>query len=275
MLRKAYLNAMKGLEAGLKVRDIAVFDLSDCVPEERIGVVRGRVDRYDFDNVPVRDNGIVGVVEDIKNYDPDDRVGDVMRPLAEPMLIAGSVSLVSFLPRIAEQPYRLVVDAERIDAVVTPSDVVQLPVRLLVFTLLVHLEETMRDLIRYRVGDDDQRILGALDPDARRHIKRLLRRHARSNLNPSPLDVTGFMDKANLLFDLRVIPERDGERELLRELRDLRNKVDHVQDYAESREQLARFLYLVEAMQQWIERLANEFPPGTIVTGEAASAAAM
>jgi hypothetical protein len=263
VLRKAYLNAMKGLEAGLKVRDIAVFDLSDCAPDERVGVVRGRVDRYDFDNVPVRDTGIIGVLEDIKTYSPDDRVRDVMTPLAEPMLIAGSLSLVSFLPRIAERPYRLVVDEEHIGGVVTPSDVVQLPVRLLVFTLLVHLEETMRDLIRYRVGDDGERILSALEADPRRRIERLLERHARSNLNPSPLDVTGFMDKANLLFDLRVIPEGDGERDLFREFRELRNKVDHVQDYGESRQQLSRFLFLVQAMQQWIERLTQEFPPAT------------
>ena len=264
MLRRAYLNAMKGLETGLCVRDISVFGLSDCTPDERIGVVRARVDRYDFDNVPVRDDGIVGVVEDIKTYKADDRVADVMTPLAEPMLIAGSVSLVSFLPRIDERPYRLVVDEERITGVVTPSDVVQLPVRLLVFTLLVHLEETMRNLIRARVSDDHL-ILGALDGGARGRVERLLTRHARANLNPSPLDVTGFMDKADLMFDLRVIQEGAGERELFREFRDLRNKVDHVQDFAETREQLARFLGLFVAMQDWIERLTNEFPPDALL----------
>ena len=106
MLRKAYLNAMKGLETGLTVRDIAAFGLSDCHPDERIGIVRGRVDRYDFDNVPVRKDGIVGVVENIKDVDIDETAGKVMTPLSEPMLIAGSVSLVSFLPRIEERGRR-------------------------------------------------------------------------------------------------------------------------------------------------------------------------
>lgn len=256
---------MKGLEAGLSVRDISVFGLSDCAPDERIGVVRARVDRYDFDNVPVRNGGVVGVVEDIKTYKPDDRAADVMAPLAEPMLIAGSVSLVSFLPRIDDRPYRLVVDEERITGVVTPSDVVQLPVRLLVFTLLVHLEETMRNLIRDRVGDDSDRILGALDATARGRIEQLLERHARANLNPSPLDVTSFMDKADLMFDLRVITEGAADRAQFKEFRDLRNKIDHVQDFAETREQLGRFLGLIAAMQNWIERLTNEFPAGALL----------
>jgi hypothetical protein len=63
----------------------------------------------------------------------------VVTPLAESMLVAGSLSLVAFLPRIADRDYRLVLERERIMGVVTPSDVVQLPVRLLVFALLISL----------------------------------------------------------------------------------------------------------------------------------------
>jgi CBS domain-containing protein len=164
MLRKAYLNTMQGLEAGLKVRDIAVFGLTTCWPDETVETVLRRVAPFDFDNVPVRnrveDNGdgpVVGVVETVSSFDPGELVADCMRPLQEPMLISGSVSLVEILPRIAERPYRLVLEGERVMGVVTPSDVVQLPVRLLVFTLLVHLEETMRSLIRWRVGDEAAR----------------------------------------------------------------------------------------------------------------------
>ena len=75
MLRKAYLNAMEGLETGLTVRDIAVFGLSDCHPDERIGIVRGRVDRYDFDNVPYAKMASLGVVENIKDVDIDETAG--------------------------------------------------------------------------------------------------------------------------------------------------------------------------------------------------------
>jgi hypothetical protein len=85
---------MKGLEAGLYVRDIAVFGLSTCGPGERIGAVRARVDRFDFDNVPVKSRDVIGVVENIKCKPRDAHVRDVMAPLAESMLIAGALSLV-------------------------------------------------------------------------------------------------------------------------------------------------------------------------------------
>jgi hypothetical protein len=85
------------------------------------------------------DGDIVGVVEGIKHQPPETMAATVVTPLAESMLVAGSLSLVAFLPRIADRDYRLVLERERIIRVVTPSDVVQLPVRLLVFALLISL----------------------------------------------------------------------------------------------------------------------------------------
>jgi hypothetical protein len=157
MLRKAYLNAMKGLEDGLSVRDIAVFGLATCFAVEQVKAVQIRVEALDFDNVPVRaldedigEGDVIGVVERIKDHPPEAQVRDVMTPLSESMLVAGSQSLVRFLPRIADREYRLVVEEQRIMGVVTPSDVVQLPVRLLVFASLIHLEETMANVLRWR-----------------------------------------------------------------------------------------------------------------------------
>ena len=264
MLRKSYLNTMKGLEEGLTVRDIAVFGLETCGPDERVEAVRRRANRFDFDNLPVRagdiDSGpIVGVVEGIKNQ-PDTTVQEVMTPLAEPMLIAGSVSLVRFLPTIADRDYRLVIEHSRIMGVITPSDVVQLPVRLFVFARLIHLEETMRNLILWNVNNEDDRILDALKPDRRPVVERLLEQNARAGLNPSPVDATFFMDKANLMFDLGAVPEGPADRELFREFRDLRNKVDHALDYATTRQELHDFLRHVELTGEWIDRLTKRLP---------------
>src|SRR4051794_5049764 len=149
MLRASYLNTMRGLEHGLCVGDIAVFELETCSPDERVADVQRRVRRFDFDNVPIRQNKtITGVVEEIKAFSEHELVGEVATPLSEQMLVAASVPLTSFLPTINQQPYRLVVAEAGIKGLVTPSDVVQLPVRLLVFALLAHLEELMRAAIR-------------------------------------------------------------------------------------------------------------------------------
>jgi hypothetical protein len=64
MLRRSYLNTMRGLEDGLKVTDIAVFELETCDADESLAEVRRRTDRFDLDNIPVRQDGtIVSVVE--------------------------------------------------------------------------------------------------------------------------------------------------------------------------------------------------------------------
>lgn len=260
MLRLSYVNTMRGLEDGLHVADIAVFDLLTCEPDERISEVRQRVGKLDFDNVPVRENGsIVGVVEGIKGFKPNATAGSVRQPLSETMLIAGSVSLRSFLPHINDRPYRLVVDANGIQGVVTPSDVVQLPVRLLVFALLAHLEELMRASIRQKQPDAELAVAG-LEPERRKLVRRTLKRQKTKDLNPSPLDVTAFIDKANLLFSLGVLQDNAQDRRLFEEFYELRNKVDHVDRYAQTPKALEGFLGHIRQLEAWIDRLTDGLP---------------
>jgi hypothetical protein len=264
VLRKAYLNAWRGLEAGLRVRDIAIFDVWDCGRDEYVGDVAERVRGMDFDNVPVRAEGAISaVVEGIKQQPPELRVGEVARPLQEDMLVSGSMSLVAFLPQIANREYRLVVDADRILGLVTPSDVARLPVRLVVFTLLVHLEETMLSLIR--VNHTDDHALDQLPVDRKEAVEETLEAQRRAGLNPSPLDATQFRDKAELLFRLQLLDDEPTARQLLTaDLYQLRNAVDHVREYAQTPETLAAFLIHVQAMRTWIERLTEMFPPGSL-----------
>jgi hypothetical protein len=254
---------MRGLEEGLRVADIAVFDLLTCEPTDRIADVLSRVARFDFDNVPVRDGEcVIGVVEDIKRQSPAAEVEDVRAPLAESMLVAGSTSLRAFLPRIADRPYRLVVSEGGIAGVVTPSDVVQLPVRLLVFALIAHLEEVMRAAIR-ETQPDDERTVEKLGARRLENVQTTLRRQKKKGLNPAPLDVTQFIDKANLLFDLPVVTEKEGDRAMFTQFYELRNKVDHVDRYAETPEKLSAFLQHIEELEMWIDRLTDLLPPDT------------
>ena len=261
MLRLSYLNTMRGLEDGLRVADIAVFDLETCTEDERIRDVLARVGRFDFDNVPVRrDASIVSVVEDITGYRPETQVAAVATQLSEEMLVAGSMSLRNYLPAIATRPYRLVVGDSGISGVVTPSDVVQLPVRLLVFALVAHLEEVMRAVIRQEQPDDEQAVR-LLTAERLKNVRKTLRRQKSKGINPAPLDVTQFIDKAHILFELDVIDARPGDWTLFEEFYDLRNRVDHVDRYAETPAKLAAFLEHVRQLETWIDRLTALLPP--------------
>ena len=182
-----------------------------------------------------------------------------MNALQEPVLIAGTTSLVEFLPRIAERPYRLVLEGERVTGVVTPSDVVELPVRLLVFTLLLHLEEVMRSLIRSTVGDETAR--RALQSNRREQLGRTLKKRA-SGLNPLPLDATQFSDKATLLFLSALDQRQPGSPAAIRSFfYDLPNAVAHAHDYARDAASLEDFLGHIEQLHAWIEQLTEMIPP--------------
>jgi hypothetical protein len=91
-------------------------------------------------------------------------------------------------------------------------------------------------------------------------VQKTLQLQRKKGLNPSPLDVTQFIDKAHLLFDLAILEESGGDRKLFAELYDLRNQVDHVDRYAETPEQLADFLRHIRELESWIQRLSDILP---------------
>ena len=90
-----------------------------------------------FDQIPVRDERehVLGVLE---------RSGDIiqasarerMRRIDDAILVSADMPLDLFVPKMEKPPfYRLVLDGVQIKGVVTRSDLLKLPVRLLVFAL--------------------------------------------------------------------------------------------------------------------------------------------
>jgi hypothetical protein len=251
----AFEKTMRGLETGLRVRDIAVVDdVMVCSKWERIDDVRKRADPFDFDNIPVRDAEVIThVVENLKSHPRDAYVEDRATPLTEEMLVTAGEPLVSFLPTIASPRYRLVVDGRRITGVVTASDVTQLPVRLLVFALLTHLEQTMLAAIRRASGEWEA--IDRLASDRQEKVSEAFERQKDRELNSSPLELTQFSDKAELLFELGLVEPTDPVRQFFWDCYDLRNAVAHARRYAESAGELEHFLDLLGEMQLWTERL--------------------
>jgi len=145
---------LAGLDAGLRVRHIATFDVQSCEPEDSAAAVFER--HPDFDQFPVTQDGrVIGVIErgDGEMGGP---VRDHFRRLDDSMLVSAEEPLTGFISLLEEKPhYRLVVLGTRIAGIVTRSDLIKLPVRLVAFMAITHLEILMADLIRARCGDDD------------------------------------------------------------------------------------------------------------------------
>ena len=118
----------------------------------------------------------------------------------------------------------------------------------------------MRAVLRQEQPDDDQAVR-LLSAERRQRVRKTLTRQKRKGINPSPLDVTQFIDKAYILFELDVVNFDDKDRALFESFYDLRNKVDLVDRHAETPTKLAAFLGHIDQLQAWIDRLTSLPPP--------------
>jgi hypothetical protein len=248
---------IRGLEVGLKVGDIATFDLCTCSVDDDVREVLNRSDLELFSAIPVRgSSAIVGVLE--RPTAARGRVGEAMRPLDDSLLVAFDEPIKGFIPKLQETPYRLVVRGAQIDGIVTWSDVHKLPVRLLVFALITHLEMLMAEAIVEHYGEDGW--LEALKPKRRENVNEKIVTLRADELDPPLIELTEFADKKELLFAGPIADWEIGSRRArdeLRRLEDLRNKVAHASGFVNDHGDLARFVGVLASAEEWIARLQS------------------
>lgn len=250
-------NTMAGLENGLQVQHIATFSLATCEPDEQVSTVFNRYPT--FDQIPVkRENQIIGVLErkvDTKNGVVQDR----LRRLDDSLLVAAQEPLARFLPRVKKVGfYCLVLSADKIDGMVTRSDVLKLPVRLLAFTRLVHLESVLTEIIRCEKIDDTE-LLRTFSPTRQHSIRDQFRNLERQRLEPSLLDLLLFSEKRTI-FNTHFSEERfDSDKEIV----NLRNQIVHDGNFAPDEQSLFHFIELIEKVDHWIFTLRQKLNPTT------------
>lgn len=115
-----------------------------------------------FDALPVIEGndrtsltaGFIGILNRHK-ADPSRRVRDVMQPLKP---IASDCSLIDFISSIEREKLTLVhqAGAEAIIGLVTIHDLARLPARLVVFALLLEVEQTCGEVIERFAGDNGE-----------------------------------------------------------------------------------------------------------------------
>lgn len=152
-------STMEGLKAGLKVLHIATRDLIACSANDLAVEVLCDSRYLDFDQIPVKQaHQVVGVLLRGHNAAPGPVI-DSMYPLSESLLVSAHTPLADFLSLIQKDlgtdvPYRLVVEGGSIKGIVTLSDLLKLPVRLLGFAATTHLEMLMAQTISINFSDE-------------------------------------------------------------------------------------------------------------------------
>lgn len=249
-----FQSTMSGLTAGLRVIHIAVLDLKTCDINQDLKEVIADPELSGFDHVPVVSRSrIVGILEP-REAGNEGSVKDKMRQLDDSMLVSADESLTSFVPRLKTSPFRLVLKGTKIEGIVTRSGLIKLPVRLVAFTQICHLEMEMTMLVRTRCVDDNDRVT-QLDDNRKKLLARRLRRHEKQNLELRVLELVDFGDKAVAL--VRILGLDSAAAQQLREIEQLRNDIAHAKDYGKTDADLDKFVGRLALTGKWIRRVSR------------------
>jgi predicted transcriptional regulator len=252
---RTFRTTLASLESGLTVRDIATVRMLTCNTRARATSVLARPKFADFDQIPVKDRQrIIGVLErQGLAPEPSARVHDVMRPLDDSMLVAADLPLRRFIQMSLGAPYFLVVARAEIWGLVTRSDLLKLPVRLLAFAFILHLESRLGSVLRAYVGPGSWTAM--LNDHRRKGIATRLAKLSLDRLDPDAVEVAFFSDKAAAVSKILNLSSADAAE--LDAISELRNQVAHPKDFVASPGDLKQFASTLSSVEHWISRLAT------------------
>ena len=199
--------AFEALQGVLRVSLIATprARLETCRPDESVAEVQRRnTSGYDF--LPVvegdsEDPAIIGLFRATRSAATPSCgkvVGKCMDSLSEAVLIGADASILDFVRGVSARPFRLLVSGERIEGLVSWSDLQKLPVRAALFGLVTGLEMVMSDAIRSRYPTDDD-WLGLLSCGRREKVREEIERSRRNDSEVDALLFTQISDKATIV----------------------------------------------------------------------------
>ena len=245
---------MSGLTAGLRVVHIAALQLMTCEVNQGVTEVLSDATLSGFDYIPVVSRKrIIGII-DRKRARSDGTVRENMHALDDSLLVAADEPLTSFVSSLKTSPFRLVVKGTEIKGIVTRSDLIKLPVRLVAFTQICHLEMEMTAVIEARCKDDDVWVK-QLNSNRQRLLARRLQHHERQNLGLRILELADFGDKAVALGKILALDSSSDQQ--LKEVEQLRNDIAHAKDYGKTDADLDKFVDRLALTGKWIRNLTR------------------
>ena len=248
--------ALRAMEASFHVQLIGTFggDLV-CAPADANASAWLEKNGADFDQFPVKQGKeTVGVLHR-DHASNASLVRDAMQPLREGLVVSADMPITDLIPQLRESAYRLVLRGASIDGLVTQSDLLKLPVRLVAFGLITHLEQVMADLINMRWPRDAW--LTHLSEGRQNKINDKQRELSGRLINPPLLELTEFGDKRDLCKKL-VEGNKTKFSDELDDLRDLRDQLAHAAtfvDPSDGQTAVTIFVERFENARRWIRDL--------------------
>ena len=245
---------LRSLQRSLVVRLIMSTPMEYCEVAQSVAEVLGDCSLEGYSQFPVRqDRKTVGVlVRTPYLSDSTALVGDEMRQLCEGDIVAADMPIRMYIERAADQPFHLVLEDDQIAGIVTRSDLLKLPVRLHLFTLLSHLETAMLQFITSKFSESDW--MRSLNENRRIKVKEYRKKDLEYGVDNSLIYYTQWTDKRTIIYKLAGFENKNAFKKGLKNLERLRDPVMHANNYPRD---AARLLCLSKTAEYWIKRLSD------------------
>jgi CBS domain-containing protein len=272
-----FRDTLRQLETGFSVSMIATgeahgFDIGHPLDE-----VVNFMKEKDFSQVVATSNGTAIGVFDISrtgNNEDRARLGDRMIPMSGRMLVSANSDLRSLIKALANDEasrFRLVIGNDAVVGIVTRSDLQKLPVQLLAYSYVAHLESIIASAIEHKCeerewlevleqGDTDglsQDVIDAighrkLGVNGVRSLKRDQERHRKRDTTPYLMEMTYFPQKWFLAWKIFGLDARFAS-EMMGIQKYLRNSIAHGRGFVEDDFQLEHFDRRLKLSEKWID----------------------
>jgi CBS domain-containing protein len=259
---------LEHLERATPVRLIGTFnDLVTAYTDEPAVAAAEKARPDGFDYLPVRDraSGLITGLFETRMVDPAQagNVSEYAEPLGVGNLIAGETPLLRFLYQADTSPCRLILEATQITGIVTVSDLQKLPVRTALFSLFIHLEILLTELLRRTIGGADPFTFLSAGREEKAEAK--WQKFKDGNVHRDRLSVLDFCDKRTIAEKHKILGLR--RKQIEDELTDiefkLRNPIAHGADYAASQQAAFETARVGRVVEAWIGRLRSKLGLGT------------
>lgn len=256
-----FTTTLQGLNSGIHIRHITTFKPTTCATTDRVIDILENPEYAGFDAFPVIDaqeNIVVGVLERT-SCTKDSIVGKEMRNLDSTLIISADSPLNTLIEQSSEWTYKLVLDEHGIDGIVTRSDLLKLPVRVLCFSYVSHLELLMAMKIRKEFGDSDQEWKRLLEPERVEKIESKVKNLKSKREELDLIEMMDFCDKREVIRK-KFNPGNHFKKDL-EEIEDLRNSLAHSGEFIGPRKGIKGFIRIMVSLQKWIQYFSEDLFP--------------
>lgn len=176
-----------------------------------------------------------------------------MESLSEKLLIGAKDRILDYLQDSASRPIQLVVSDRRIVGLVTPADLQQLPVRVMLFSLITSLEISMAELIHNRWPSGYTCWHKFISCSRRKRILDKMNKSKKSDQFSKDILYAEISDKRDIIGKGLLLGKRRTRTNLKKYFEpiiDLRDNLSHANDYANTADKAAQLPYTIQAIIQ-------------------------